>query len=57
MAMADAVRLPAPAPVEDCRGSASDPAPSGGTADPGGWGLLLVPTGICLLMFVVAALW
>jgi hypothetical protein len=49
--MADVIRVSAPAtpPVRQ-------PRPTG-TSDPGGWLLLLVPTGICVVMFVLAAWW
>lgn len=49
--MADTVHIPAPAAPPSAAERRTVPA------DPGGWTLLLVPTGICLMMFVVAALW
>lgn len=54
--MADAVRLPAPAPIETGERS-GDPTAGAPAADPGGWALMLVPASICLVMFIVAAMW
>jgi hypothetical protein len=49
--MADTVHVPGPAAPPSTAERRAVPA------EAGGWALLLVPTGICLMMFVVAALW
>lgn len=55
--MTEAVRLPIPAVAETRERPAVEPATRVLAADRGGWALMLVPTTICLAMFVVAFWW
>ncbi|HYI57448.1 MAG TPA: hypothetical protein VEX66_04715 [Microlunatus sp.] len=49
--MADVLRVSTPSPT------AASERQRVASADPGGWLLMLVPTGICVMMFVIAACW
>ena len=56
--MTAAVRQPTPAVAEAVDRPSGEPPVLGLTsADRGGWTLMLVPTTICLVMFVVALWW
>lgn len=56
--MTEAVRLPKPRVPEIVgRPPVERPVPGETPADRAGWTLMLVPTTICLVMFVVAFWW
>jgi hypothetical protein len=58
MVMTEAVRLPKPRVAEVVgRPPVERPVPGETPVDRGGWTLMLLPTTICLVMFVVAFWW
>ncbi len=55
--MTEAIQRPAPAPAENHDRAALQAAVAPNDAEAAGWALLLIPTAICVVMFVVAWWW